>query len=58
MRFEIHIDLLVLIFCIFKVFGCVSIERQIMDDPAGLFLQDEYFISYVSICAMPNFNSV
>ena len=29
-----------------------------MDGSAGLFLQDEYFISYVSIGAMQNFNSV
>ena len=36
-------------FCIFKVFGCVSIETQIMDGPAGLFLQDEYFISYITM---------
>ena len=27
----------------------MSIERQIVDGPAGLFLQDEYFICYVSI---------
>ena len=29
-----------------------------MDGPADIFLQGEYFIRYVSICAMPNFNSV
>ena len=50
--------MLVWIFGIFKVFGFVSIERQIKDGPGGLFLQDEYFISYVSIYAVPNFNSV
>ena len=34
-----------------------SIERQIMDEPAG-FWQDDYFISYVSIYAMPNLYSI
>ena len=29
-----------------------------MDGPAGLFLQDEYCNSIVSICVMPNFTSV
>ena len=38
------------IFCIFKVFRRVSIERQIKDSPAGLFLQNEYFIVMLAMC--------
>ena len=45
-------------FYIFRVFGRVDIERQIMNGPAGPFLPDEYFISNISICAMPHFNFV
>ena len=32
-------------FKIYRLFVRVSIERQIMDGPAGIFLQDEYFIT-------------
>ena len=44
----IYVDLVVLKFSFFKVFGRVSIERQVMDGPVGLFLQDEYLIVMLS----------
>ena len=46
-------------FCIFNVFGCVSIERQIVDGPAGPFFaaMHQYYVKSNKKAYIP-FNTI